>query len=135
VIAAVAADRDSTAVVAQLLRLGQHPDVLVVHMPRLVPVRPGAGGPPHLEVPESTGLRLASVAGDLAGHGLLARSQPLARSADPAGAIAHTAETWGADLVVVGSRRLDEVTSVLFGSVSRALARRSVLPVLVAAPA
>jgi nucleotide-binding universal stress UspA family protein len=92
VIAAVARDRDSTAIAAQLQRLDQHPEVLVIPMPRMLPT-------------------------------------------DAAGAIAHAAETSGADLVVVGSRRLDEVASALFGGVSRELARRSELPVLVAAPA
>lgn len=51
---------------------------------------------------------------------------------DPADAITRVALYRDADLVVVGSRGLGPVREAVLGSVSRAVVRRSPLPVLVA---
>jgi nucleotide-binding universal stress UspA family protein len=50
---------------------------------------------------------------------------------DPARRIAVAAQEWNADLVVVGSRGHGAITSAVVGSVSRALLRRSPVPVMV----
>jgi nucleotide-binding universal stress UspA family protein len=54
------------------------------------------------------------------------------RAGDPAAAIVARAEEGGHDLVVVGSRRLGPLGSLVLGSVSRAVIARSPVPVLVA---
>ncbi len=51
--------------------------------------------------------------------------------AAPTDAILRVADAHDADLIVVGTRGLGAVQSALFGSVSKALVRRSQRPVLV----
>jgi nucleotide-binding universal stress UspA family protein len=50
---------------------------------------------------------------------------------DPADAIAEYAATNKADLIIVGSRGLGALSSAIYGSVSRALVKRSGIPVTV----
>lgn len=54
------------------------------------------------------------------------------RRGDPAHAILQEAEEWGAELVVVGSRGLSGLDSLLLGSVARNVAKHCPRPVLVA---
>ena len=59
------------------------------------------------------------------------RARPHTAHGDVAICIANVAETLGADLVVVGSRGIDSDPRVALGSVSRALALRSRVPVTI----
>ena len=54
------------------------------------------------------------------------------RRGDPAHVILQEAEEWGAELVVVGSRGLSGLDSLLLGSVARNVAKHCSCPVLVA---
>ena len=49
---------------------------------------------------------------------------------DPAGSIVHTAETEGADLIVMGTHGRTGLTRLLMGSVAEAVVRRAPCPVL-----
>lgn len=50
---------------------------------------------------------------------------------DPANEIVHKAKEGQFDLVVIGSRGLSQITSILLGSISRRVARHAPCPVLI----
>ena len=56
---------------------------------------------------------------------------PVAASGVPR-EIVHEARTWNADLIVIGSRRLSDLASLLLGGLDHELIRLSDRPVLVA---
>jgi nucleotide-binding universal stress UspA family protein len=102
--------------------------VLAVQPPRMAG---RAGALPILEIEETGGAqRIAQRAAERAGA---AGIDALATTGhgDPADVIAAEAHAAGADLVVVGSRGLGAVSSLLMGSVSRALVTRADVPVTV----
>ncbi|MFN5757430.1 MAG: universal stress protein, partial [Planctomycetia bacterium] len=57
--------------------------------------------------------------------------EPITSSQPPAVGILASAETWKADLIVVGARGMSTVERLLLGSVSRAVIHGAHLPVLV----
>jgi nucleotide-binding universal stress UspA family protein len=61
---------------------------------------------------------------------------PISWMVAPPGPVARTvieaAEEWGADIIVIGSSRMGDLGSILFGSVTHSLLRTSDRPVLVA---
>jgi nucleotide-binding universal stress UspA family protein len=65
------------------------------------------------------------------------KAEPITSSKPPAVGILTAAETWKADLIIVGARGMSSVERLLLGSVSRAVLHGAHLPVLVvrAAPA
>jgi nucleotide-binding universal stress UspA family protein len=103
----------------------------------VVAVRPptfhGRGGPvqPLTPVEDVHGCRLiADAAAEQARHaGVPAQAHEA--QGDEAAEIDETAQRVGADLVVVGSHGHSAVGAALFGSVSRALVKRSRIPVTV----
>ena len=102
--------------------------VLAVRPP--VPAMRG-GSVPILEVEEPGGVaRIARQAAATAREAGI-DAQDRTAHGDPADEIASTAREIGADLVVVGSRGLGTVGSVLMGSVSRALVKHAGLPVTI----
>jgi nucleotide-binding universal stress UspA family protein len=46
--------------------------------------------------------------------------------------VAETAKTWNADMIVIGSSRMSEIGSLVFGSVSHRLLHTTGRPVLIA---
>jgi len=101
---------------------------------------PGASGlVMHLLPAAEDDLHLAAGAGlvdDLVRRlrrcGLRARGRVSVGHPGAADEIARTAVGYGADLIVMGSRRMPEVTALLQGSVSRGVVHRSDRPVLLA---
>ena len=57
---------------------------------------------------------------------VVAHGRPVAET------VAETAETWNADMIVVGSSRMSDIASLVFGSVSHHLLRTTGRPVLIA---
>jgi len=123
VLLAVAGDEDlddlvrTTAAVAE-----RDSQVLVLHL-----LAPGEG---DLQLALSELLVERMVAG-LRRCGVRARGRVRAALHAPAREIASTAQGYGADLIVMGSRRLPALTALLRGSVSHRVLRASELPVLI----
>src|SRR5690348_8989059 len=72
---------------------------------------------------------VVAVVGDLA-----MRVETMIRVGSPADEIVHTAETIGANLIVLGSRGWGEMRSVLLGSVSERVLHHAHCPVLIVRP-
>ena len=107
---------------------GAELEVLAVQ-PRRLPGR--GGGLPILEVEEPGGaLRIARRTADMATEAGV-RTRAFTVHGSPSESIAERAVAIGADLIVVGSRGLGSIGSMLMGSVSRELVKRSTVPVTV----
>ena len=125
VLLAVAGDEDLgelvdiTAAVAEL-----EARVLVLHL-----LAPGDG---ELQFAASTHL-VEQIGNGLRKRGVHARGRVRAATRSPGEEIAKTALGYGADLIVMGSRRLPELSALLRGSVSHQVLHLSDRPVLVAA--
>lgn len=102
---------------------------------RVHPPAGRSGSIPVVPIEEHAGTRkivddaVATIAASgVEAHGVVA-------DGDPAEEITAAAQAHGADMIVVGSRGLGAVAGVLMGSVSRALVKRSPMPVTVVAHA
>jgi nucleotide-binding universal stress UspA family protein len=123
---AVAGDEDLDEIVRTTAAVAEHDSqVLVLHLPA-----PGEG---ELQLALSGQLVECAVAG-LRRCGVRARGRVRAAVHRPADEIAGTALGYGADLIVMGSRRLPALTALLRGSVPHGAMRASEVPILVGAP-
>jgi nucleotide-binding universal stress UspA family protein len=123
---AVAGDEDFDYLVRATAAVAEHDSqVLVLHL--LAP------GEDELQLALSEQLVERTVAG-LRRCGVRARGRVRAAVHGPADEIARTALGYGADLIVMGSRRLPALTALLRGSVSHGVMRASEVPILVGAP-
>jgi nucleotide-binding universal stress UspA family protein len=77
------------------------------------------------EATMSTAIRMVTEAG-VAVERAMAHGRPVAES------VAQIAETWSADVIVIGSSRMSDIGSLVFGSVSHHLLRTTGRPVLIA---
>jgi nucleotide-binding universal stress UspA family protein len=77
------------------------------------------------EATMSAAIRMFTDAG-IAVEGVVAHGRPVAEI------VAETAETWNADIIVIGSSRMSEIGSLVFGSVSHRLLSTTGRPVLIA---
>jgi nucleotide-binding universal stress UspA family protein len=77
------------------------------------------------EATMSAAIRMFTDAG-IAAQGVVSHGRPVAET------VAETAESWGADMIVIGSSRMSEIGSLVFGSVSHHLLHNTTRPVLIA---
>jgi nucleotide-binding universal stress UspA family protein len=123
---AVAGDEDLDDLVRTTAAVAEHESrVLVLHLL--------AQGEGELQLALSVQFVERLVAG-LRRCRMRARGRVRAAVHGPADEIARTALGFGADLIVMGSRRLPALTALLRGSVSHGVMRASEVPVLVGAP-
>ncbi len=112
------------------VKLGAQVEVVHVHEHETYGSKAGAVA--DLETPEESGTVLAGAIAELTGHGVPAHARLLqARRTDVAAKIIEAADAVGAELIVVGSRGLSNLSAILLGSVSESLVRHARRPVLV----
>jgi nucleotide-binding universal stress UspA family protein len=102
--------------------------VLIVHVAQTI-VEPQ--GFVFVETDEETGATMSAAIqmftdAGVAVEGVVAHGRPVAET------VAETAETWNADIIVIGSSRMSEIGSLVFGSVSHRLLSTTGRPVLIA---
>jgi nucleotide-binding universal stress UspA family protein len=125
---AVAGDEDLDELVRTTAAVAEHDSrVLVLHL-----LEPGEG---ELQFALSEQF-VQHMVDELRRCGARARGRVRVRAArrEPADEIARTAVAYGADLIVMGSRRLPTLTALLRGSVSHGVIRASEVPILFGAP-
>ena len=123
---AMAGDEDLDDLVRTTAAVAEHDaGVLVLHL-----LAPGAG---DLQLALSERLVQRTVLG-LRRCGVRARGRGRAETRSTPDGIARTAASYGADLVVMGSRRLPALAALLHGSVSHAVVSPCAVPVLIGAP-
>jgi nucleotide-binding universal stress UspA family protein len=123
---AVAGDEDLTELVRTTAAVAEFDaQVLVLHL-----LSPGDG---DLQLAMSAQVVEQMVAG-LRRSGVRARGRVRAGGRDTAQEIARTALGYGADLIVMGSRRLPALAALLHGSVAHGVVHQSWRPVLISAP-
>ncbi|HXM53854.1 MAG TPA: universal stress protein [Candidatus Dormibacteraeota bacterium] len=126
VLVAIAGDEDLTELTRTTAAVAERTaQVLVLHL-----LAPDEG---ELELAMSAEL-VERMVGGLRRCGIRARGRVRAGGRGTAGEIASTAHAYGADLIVMGSRRLPALTALLHGSVSNGVVHRSDRPVLIGAP-
>jgi nucleotide-binding universal stress UspA family protein len=104
------------------------PTVLVVHVAQAMI---GAQGFAYVESEEEIKATLAAAISQLHDSGIPVESMVLP-SGPVASRLVEVATSWNADLIVVGSSRMGDVTGLLLGSVSHQLMHESEVPVLIA---
>jgi nucleotide-binding universal stress UspA family protein len=103
-------------------------EVLVVHVAQAIV---SAGGFAYVEPDEEIAATMKQATALLAGAGVEAQEM-VARSGPVAEVVAEVAAGWHADVIVLGSSRMGDLASLVFGSVTHSLLRATDKPVLVA---
>jgi nucleotide-binding universal stress UspA family protein len=119
-------DRGVRAAIAAASAPGSR--VLVLHVPQAIF---GAQGFAYVERDEDVTYTIETAMAMLRAAGVPAESR-VAESAQVARLVADSAAEWDANVIVVGSSRVGDLTSLLFGSVTHELLRGTDIPVLVA---
>jgi nucleotide-binding universal stress UspA family protein len=102
--------------------------VLVVHVAQTIVEPQGfvfVESEEEAEATMSRAIRMVTDAG-VAAERVVAHGRPVAET------VAAIAETWNADMIVIGSSRMSDLGSLVFGSVSHHLLRTTGRPVLIA---
>ncbi|HZK72414.1 MAG TPA: universal stress protein [Clostridia bacterium] len=103
-------------------------EVMVVHVAQATS---GPQGFAYVESPEKIQATMASALGilkdsSIKAQGVIAHASPVADS------VAEIAQTWKADIIVVGSSRMGDLAGLILGSVSHSLLHTTTRPVLIA---
>jgi nucleotide-binding universal stress UspA family protein len=130
ILVAIAGGEDVSPAVRAAVAAGRtrNSSVMVVHVAQAIF---GVQGFAYVETDEEIKDTLKRAIAQLRDEGIAAESMILP-SGSVARQIADLAMTWSADLIVVGSSRMGDVTSMLLGSVSHELLRTVDIPVLIA---
>lgn len=130
VLLAIAGGDDVAPCVRAAVSAAQAPssEVMVVHVAQAIF---GPQGFAYVESPEESQATMASVLGILKdssinAQGVIAPAGPVADS------VAEIAQTWKADIIVVGSSRMGDFAGLMLGSVSHSLLHTTSRPVLIA---
>ena len=105
-----------------------HPSVMVAHVMQQIV---GVQGYAYFETEAETQAMLDEAVALFKLRGIDAEAEAI-RPQPVAGALAEAAASWNADLIVTGSSRMGDASSLLLGSVSHDLLHRTDLPVLIA---
>jgi nucleotide-binding universal stress UspA family protein len=126
VLVAIAGDEDLTELTRTTAAVAEHDaQVLVLHLL--------AHGEGELQLAASAEL-VERMVGGLRRCGVRARGRVRAGGRSVAEEISSTAQGYGADLIIMGSRRLPNLTALLRGSASHGVVHRSEGAVLIGAP-
>ena len=130
ILLAVAGGDDVAPAVRAAISVSQsdQPVVLVVHVAQAIF---GAQGFAYVESEDEIKATLAEAISQLREAGIEVESMVL-HSGPVASRLIEVATSWNADLIVVGSSRMGDVTGLLLGSVSHQLMHESEVPVLIA---
>ena len=130
ILLAVAGGNDVAPAVRAAISVSKsdQPVVLVVHVAQTMV---GAQGFAYVESEDEIQATLATAMTQLRDARIPVESMVL-RSGPVASRLVEVATSWNADLIVVGSSRMGDVTSLLLGSVSHRLMHESEVPVLIA---
>lgn len=131
VLAAVESVEDLETIIPALSGLGQSGEVIVFHVPEMLP---SFGEPPiRAEFGEEAEATVRAAVDRLRAAGIPARARLGTNLAVDVGrAIAAEASACGADMIVVSSRRPGSIEGVLVGSTARAVLHYADCPVLIA---
>jgi nucleotide-binding universal stress UspA family protein len=130
VLIAIAGGDDVAPCVRAAIAAAQAPrsEVMVVHVAQAIV---GAQGFAYVETSEEIQATMAGAIDILEDAGIKAQGV-VAHTGPVAEAVAGMARSWNADIIVVGSSRMGDLGSLLFGSVSHSLLHGIARPVLVA---
>jgi nucleotide-binding universal stress UspA family protein len=130
ILLAVAGGHDVAPAVRAAISVSQshQPTVLVVHVAQAII---GAQGFAYVESEAEINDTLAAATSQLRDARIPVESMVL-HSGPVASRLIEVATSWNADLIVVGSSRMGDVTGLLLGSVSHQLMHESEVPVLIA---
>lgn len=130
VLLAIAGGDDVAPCVRAAVAAAQTPgsEVMVVHVAKAIF---GPQGFAYIESPEEIQATMASALGilkdsSIKAQGVIAHASPVADS------VAEIAQTWKADIIVVGSSRMGDLGGLILGSVSHSLLHSTTRPVLIA---
>ena len=115
---------EATAEIARTSGAG----VLVLHARHLLP----DDQLPYSETEEESTRLVREVSGRLEEMGIKTERRSMLTNPDAAHEIVIAAKAWNADLIVIGSRRLSEIGSLLLGATTNSLLSQSDRPVVVA---
>jgi nucleotide-binding universal stress UspA family protein len=130
ILLAVALDEpDSLFRTTAEVALPQHAKVRVLHVKESVALAEGAA---YIEPEADAGAAIANALARLARLGIEAESEVATGIGSVAHEVVDAAERWGADLVVLGSRRPSDVGGLILGSIGHQVIHMTRRPVLLA---
>lgn len=135
ILVAIDGSPSATAALGEAIRIARRDGARLVLISVAAPLRWRLSAPPYAPYPSDDELERAALGIVKRAEAIVPVDVPvctIVRSGPAAAAIVARAEEGGHDLVVVGSRGRGFLRALVLGSVSRAVAARSPVPVLIA---